>query len=212
MRLQLFDRGKAALHEIAQRHEPGADAILGDGKDRTLGLVEQQVRLLLGFVGVGEDLVRRVNQVAERRLLFDDARVVLDVGGARHAVGQRGDVGGAADFVELTAARQLLAQRHEIDGLAALAERDHAVEDAPVRVAKEVAPVDVLGGLVEGVVVDQDGAEDGFLGVETVRERTFGGDVRHRSNRLKNSRSRAKRSTESRSVDRPICVRPKSMR
>ena len=101
--LQLLDRREAALHEIAQRDEAGADAIFGDGKDRALGLVEQQVRLLLGFVGLGEDLVGRVDQVAERRLLFDDARVVLDVGRARHAVGQRRDVGRAADLVELAA-------------------------------------------------------------------------------------------------------------
>ena len=101
--LQLLDRREAALHEIAQRHEPGADAILGDREDRALGLVEQQVRLLLGLVGLGQDLVGRVNQAAERRLLLDDPRVVLDVGRSRHAVGERRDVGRPADFVELAA-------------------------------------------------------------------------------------------------------------
>ena len=54
--LQLLDRREAALHEIAQRHEAGADPILGDREDRPLGLVEQHVRLLLRLVRVGQDL------------------------------------------------------------------------------------------------------------------------------------------------------------
>ena len=39
--LQLLDRREAALDQIAQRHEAGADPILGDREDRALGLVEQ---------------------------------------------------------------------------------------------------------------------------------------------------------------------------
>ena len=54
--LQLLDGREAALHEVAQRHEPGADPIFGDREDRPLGLVEEQIRLLLGLVGLGQDL------------------------------------------------------------------------------------------------------------------------------------------------------------
>ena len=171
--LQLLDRREAALHEIAQRHEPGADPVFGDREDRPLRLVEEQVRLLLRLVRLGQDLVGRVDQAAERRLLLDDLRVVLDVGRARHAVGQRRDVGRPADLVELAAARQLLLERDEIDRVAALAERDHLLEDAAVRVAEEVARVDQLGGVVERLVVDQDRAEHGLLGLEIVRKRAF---------------------------------------
>ena len=59
-------------------------------------------------------------------------------------------------------------------GVAALAERDHLVEDAAVRVAEEIARVDQLGGVVERLVVDQDRAEHGLLGLEIVRKRAFG--------------------------------------
>ena len=115
-----------------------------------------------------------MNQVAEGRLFLDDARVVLDVGAARHAVGERRDVGGTADLLELARSRQLVLQRDEIDGVVALAERDHLVEDAAMRVAEEVARVDQLGGVVERLVVDQDRAENGLLGFEIVRKRAFG--------------------------------------
>ena len=114
------------------------------------------------------------DQPPEGRLFLDDARVVLDVGRSRHAVDERGDVGGAADFVELAGAAQLFFERDEIDRVAALGELDHLVEDAPVRVAEEIARVDHFGGEIEGVVVQQDRAEHGSLGLEIVRQRAFG--------------------------------------
>ena len=115
-----------------------------------------------------------MDQVAKGRLFLDDARVVLDVGAARHAVGERRDVGGAADFLELARSLQLVLQRDQVDGVVALAERDHLVEDAAMRIAEEVARVDQLGGVVERLVVDQDRAEYGLLGLEVVRQRPFG--------------------------------------
>jgi len=66
------------------------------------------------------------------------------------------------------------------EGVAALGERDHSVEDAPVRVAEEVVRVDDFRGEIEGVVVQEDRAEDRTLGLEVVRQRAFGDSgVRH---------------------------------
>ena len=172
---ELLDLGEAVLDQIAHRDEAGLDAIVGDREDRALGFVENQVGVLVGFVGVGENLVRREDQRPQRRLLLDDLRVVLDVGRARHAVDERGDVRGAADFVELAGALELLFERDQIDRLAALRQRDHAVEDAAMRVAKERLRVDDRRGDVEGFVVDQDRAEHGAFGVEIVRERALRG-------------------------------------
>jgi hypothetical protein len=54
------------------------------------------------------------------------------------------------------------------------------VEDAAVRIAKEVLRVDQLGGVVERFVVDQDRTENRFLGFEVVRKGPLRrGDVRH---------------------------------
>ena len=180
--LQLLDGGEAALHQVAERHEPFADAILGDREDGALRLVEQQLRLLLGLVGLGQDLVRGMNQAPQRRFFFDDPRVVGDVRGPRHAVGQRRDVRRTAALVELAGARQLFLQGDEVDRLAALAERHHLVEDPAVRVAEEIARVDQLRRVVERLVMDQDRAEDRFLRVEIVGKRAFRSrsDVRHR--------------------------------
>ena len=75
---------------------------------------------------------------------------------------------------------ELLFERHQIDRVAAFDELDHLVEDAAVRVAEEILRVDDLGREVEGVVVEEDRAENGSFGFKVVRERAFGdSDVWH---------------------------------
>ena len=174
--LQLLDGAEAALHQVAERDEAGANPVLGDGKDRALRFVEQEVRLQFGLVRLDEYLVGRVYEVAKRGFLFDDPRVVFDVRRSRDAVGERRNVGRTSDIVEIPGACQLLLQRHEVDRIAALAEHHHLVEDAAMSVAEEVARVDQLRGVVECVVVNQDGPENRFLSVEIVGKRTLGGD------------------------------------
>ncbi len=172
---QLLDFWEAVGDQVAHGHEAGFQPVVRHGEDQALRFVENQLRFLVGLVRVAEDLVRRVDQVPQRRLLFDDLRVVLDVGRARHAVHERRDVGRAADVLELSAARQLLFQRDEVDRRAALVERDHAIEDAPVRVPVEVAAVDHLRRGVEGVVVNENRSEHRAFRLEIMRKRTVGG-------------------------------------
>ena len=171
--VRALDRREARVRQLAHRREPGPHAIFGNRENRLLGLVEDEVGLLLGLVGGRKDLVGGEDQIAKRRLLAHDARVVLDVGGMGQAVDERGNVGGAAYFVELSRAGELFLERDEVDRVAPLAQLDHLLEDPAVRVAVEIARVQDLCGLVERVVVDQDRAEHGSLRFEVVRQRSI---------------------------------------
>ncbi len=172
--LELLDELIAGIDELAHADESGAQPVLGDLEDRPLRVVEQVVGVLLGVVRAHEHVGGRLDQPAQRGFFLDDLRVVLDVGRPRHAVGERADVGGAADLVELARPGQLVLQRDEIDRLAPIGQRDHLLEDAPVRVAEEIRRVDDLGRLVERLVVDEDRAEHALLGFEIVRQGAIG--------------------------------------
>ena len=93
----------------------------------------------------------------------------------RHAIDERGDVGRPADLIELAGLGQRLLQRDEIDRLVPVAEHDHLLEDAAVRVTEEIAGRDDFDGEVERFVVDQHRAEHRTLGLEIVRQRTLSG-------------------------------------
>src|SRR4029453_10684185 len=90
------------------------------------------------------------------------------------AVDERGDVGGAADLVEIAGTSELLLERDQIDRVAALGQPHHLVEDAPMRVAKEILRVDDFRGEVERVVVQQNRAEDRASGLGVVRKGPLG--------------------------------------
>ena len=112
-----FEALEIVANDVLHRDEAGANAIFGEREDRRLGVVENGVGAVFAFKRALLNVVRGVDQIAQHRFFFDDARVVLDVGDARHAVGERGEIGRAAGGVEIAAAVQLFGERDEVDGL-----------------------------------------------------------------------------------------------
>src|SRR5713101_7068112 len=159
--------------DVLYREEADADAVFGELEDGRFGVVEDGVGAVFALEGALLDIVRGMNEIAEDGFFFDDARVVLDVGDAGHAVGEGGEIGRAASGFEVAAAVELFGEGDEVDGLLALAEGDHLSEDAAVLIEEEIFGLEIFDGGVEGVVVEDYGAEDGTLGVEVVGERLF---------------------------------------
>src|SRR6267143_145357 len=107
------------------------------------------------------------------------AIVAVDVFDSEEAAADAvfGEIGSAAGGFKIAAAVEFFGEGDEVDGLLAFAERDHLGEDAAVLVEEEILGLEIFDGGVEGVVVENDGAEDGTLGVEVVGERLFEGGV-----------------------------------
>jgi hypothetical protein len=57
-------------------------------------------------------------------------------------------------------------QSDDVNGPRRLGEVHHARVDAAVRVDGEIFGPEVLSGVVESVIVEEDGAQDGTLGVD----------------------------------------------
>ena len=75
---------------------------------------------------------------------------------------------------------QFLGEGNQVDGLLAFSERDHLGKDATVLVEKKVFGLESFDSGVQRVIIEEDGAEDGTLGVEIVRERFFESGFWHR--------------------------------
>ena len=112
-----------------------------------------------------------VNQIAQDRLLLDDARVMLDVRYLGHAVGERRQVRRAAGGFQVALAVELLGQGHKVDGLLPFAQRDHLCEDAPMLEQKEILRTEMFDRPIQRVVVQQNRAKNGALGVQIIRQR-----------------------------------------
>ena len=117
---------EAALHQLAQRHEAAANALVGDLEDRASppdrALRRRPAR---PRTRVARILFASEISAAQRRLFLDDPRVVLDVASNAARRRRARDVGRPADLVELAGCAQLFLQRDEIDRVGLLVERDH---------------------------------------------------------------------------------------
>ena len=86
-----------------QREGLAGDAHLRDVENLAFGRFEQLVGGHRLIVGVAQNFVARVDQIANDGFVADDVRVVFGVGGRRRGIPQFGQVSVAADVVELLA-------------------------------------------------------------------------------------------------------------
>ena len=105
-----------------------------------------------------------VDQPPQDRLLADDVGVVGGVGGDRHRRGDRVQVGGTADALELAAPLELVGDGHHVGRLAATVEVDDRVVDRLVAGPVEVGAPDHLGHVGDGVLGDHHRAQHRLLG------------------------------------------------
>jgi hypothetical protein len=180
----LVARGQARqLAAAVHQHVDVVDGVVhldGDGReararlrgrereDPRLGLVEQRVGGLPRLVAEGHDLRRRRDQAPLDRAVPDDLRVVHDVRRRRHVVGDLGEGDRPPDAVEQALALQIGGERREVDGLVVVLQADHRAEQHLVRRVVEILFADLRHDRMDRLVVEQDGGEDGLLGLDVV--------------------------------------------
>jgi hypothetical protein len=161
------------------RAEVLAAVLVGHLEDGLLREVDELARRRLVRVHAGLDLVGRVQQPAQHRVLAHDARVLADVADGGHGAGQQVDGGATADALEQPALLQVLDERQRVDRLADRVEVEHGLEDQAVGLAVEVLGLEALvdDQRRQRGVRQQHGAEHGLLGFEVLGRRGCGASV-----------------------------------
>ena len=118
-----------------------------------------------------------VDELAKEGFVLDDADVFLDGDAAGQAFGEGCEPGDAADGFDFFAAGEFFTEGDDVDDVVAVDELAHAGEDALVGGEREVLRAEGAGGLAVGVIVEEDGAEDGAFGVEGGGEAALEFDV-----------------------------------
>jgi len=156
------------LHDRRHVGVSGSDPLLGRLEDRGLGAIQE----ILGVAEVAEavrhHLLSGVDHPAHRGLLPHQPRVVLDVGHGGDAVGQPVESRGAADFFQIAAQGELVAQGHVVHGQRPLGQILDRRVDPAVGLDVEVLGPEHLLHDEQRVVVQQDAPEHGGLGLLAV--------------------------------------------
>ena len=103
---------------LGQRRVVLGGGLARDAEHLRLRLVQQVHRVALGLVAHLRDVRARLDEPAQDGLLGDDLGVVAGVGGGRHDVGERVEVGLAAGPLHVAGARELVADRDRVGRLA----------------------------------------------------------------------------------------------
>ena len=121
-----------------------------------------------------------MNELAQDRFFAHDPGVVLDVRRRGHEADQVGQIRCAADRFDADLAAQRVGQRDQVDGLAGLEHVEHDLEDPAMGILIEIIGRQELDDLVDGIVLDQDGAEHHLFGLDVLGrkllQRDFGLD------------------------------------
>jgi hypothetical protein len=122
------------------------------------------------LVGAGLHVAGDVDHLAQERLVAHEAGVVRHVGGGDGGREEIGEVGAAADLLQMAAAVQDVGQGDQVDGLAAFEQGEHRIVDQVVGLVvkpaavwsrwQDVSHVDHL------LVVQQDGPEQRAFGLQ----------------------------------------------
>ena len=165
---RIIDPIHRLLDDILELEGFAADLVLGDGEDLVLGRLEQLLGGELVGITVADDLGRAFDQLAVGRFFLDDVGVVLGVGGGGNAFDDLGEDVVTADLLELIALLQLFGEGDGVDRLAGVVEVSNGRVDHLMGIAVEVFGAQEDDDVVEGLVVEQDAAQDAPLGFEVL--------------------------------------------
>ncbi len=160
------------LHGRPQGHVGLPVRCLSDLEDSLLGAIDKRGHVARPVRRLGEELAQRVHEAAQGRVLEHDARVVLDVHGARHVVEQVGQERLLAlEAHELACPSELGGHAHGVDRVLRRLHADHSLEHERVAGVLEVAGRKPEGHDVgeRADTAQEDGAEHGSLGPAVTR-------------------------------------------
>ena len=175
--VEVVDGFERAGDNVVDAGEAASDALLGDFEKGGFGGVEDVEGFFALVRGAGDGGGADVDELAEKRFVLDDADVFFDGEAAGQAFSEGGKPSDTADGFDLLAAGELFAEGDDVDDVIAVDEFAHAGEDALMGGEGKVVGAKEGSGFTVGVVVEEDGAEDGAFGVEGSGEAALKFDV-----------------------------------
>lgn len=163
-RIEFFDFGKGVENNSLNRGKIAAHLAVGHFQNHLFRLVKNDGDFLIGLIAHAGNLGRRIDQLAEERLFFDNFGMINNVSRRRHAVGQGRYVGNAAGRFEFFFLAQHLGDSDDVHRLVAVEKVQNRLINEPVSLPVKVLGTQKLGHLGNGLTFDKHRAENGLFG------------------------------------------------
>ena len=167
--VQLLDAGEGVAQQVGEAGRAPLALVAGDVEHQRLGLVDHLADVLGQAEGGVRDRAGGADEAPEQGVVADDAGVVGGVGRAGGVGLEVDQGGGAARPVEQVAAAQLVGHGDRVGHLALRGEDADGLVDVDVGgPVEDVGPGDDLGRGRHRVAGQEQGAQEGPLGVDVV--------------------------------------------
>ena len=155
-----------------------AQTTLCQPEDLPLRVFQEVFRLPNTVISFGHDFRGGTDQPAQQGLFPDDFTVVPDIRSTGHRLHQFSHVRRTADLLQLTFGFQQFGQGDLINHFIAVSQFEHPRKNGSMRPTMKVFFDDDLKRLVERTIFQQNGPEDGLLGIQVLRRQPKIGNVR----------------------------------
>ena len=142
----------------------------GQLKKTVFGLLDLLVGGLVDFgtEGVIDDVLAKGDELALEIEIMEEAAIFAGVYDGGRRGGKVGEISRTADVEQAFVLFEQNFQGHRVGDLATLNEACASLEDAPVLGHEKVLRLQEIGNLLIRPVVDEDGAQQGFFGLDVV--------------------------------------------
>ena len=170
---QAFNALHAVHQDIINRCKIRLFLTVGNFQDAAFGCIQQRADIIVGLVAHSRNFGRNTHKLAQNRLFSNNLRMVLNVSCRQHNIRQTGDVGNAANILQLVVTLENFCHSNHIYCFILIVKLQHSTKDNTMRLAVKVICRQQFRRLSDSLFVNQHSTEHSLLRFYILRWHSF---------------------------------------
>ena len=161
---QAFNALHAVHQNIINRRKIILFLAVGNLQDTAFRSIQQRTDIIIGLIAHSRNFGRNTHKLAQNRLFGNNLRMVFDVGRRQHHVRQTGDVGNAANVLQLVVTLEDFCHSNHIYCFILIIKLQHSAKNNTMRLAVKVICRQQFRRLGDSLFINQHSTEHSLLG------------------------------------------------
>ena len=146
---------------------------VGNFQNAAFRCIQQRTDILIGLIAHGRNFGRNAHKLTQNRFFGNNIRMVFDVGRRQHHIRQTGDVGNAADVLQLIVTLEDFRNSNHIYCFIFIIKLQHRTKDNAMRFAVKIIRRQHFGRLGNSFFINQHRAKHSLLRFYILRWHSF---------------------------------------
>ena len=161
---QAFNALHAIHQNIINRCKISLFLAVGNLQDAAFRRIQQRTDIIVGLVAHSRNFGRNTHKLAQNRFFSNNLRMVLNVSCRQHNIRQTGDVGNAADILQLVVTLEDFCHSNHIYCFILIIKLQHSAKNNTMRLAVKIICRQQFRRLGDSLFINQHSTEHSLLG------------------------------------------------